>query len=239
MSRETSHCDLDELALAALGDTADLDADHLATCQTCQAEIASLRRVVRTARASQDTSITSPSPDVWTAVRRAMEADGSTLPDDGPSADTGAIVLPLRRRSAPWIAVAAGIGILLGAVAGVAWTQRTDPTPTVIAQATLQPLPGYASSGTARVEAVDQAQTVTVDLTGLPATDGYFEVWLLADDARSMISLGTVGPGERSTLPLPAGLSLDRFRIVDVSAEDIDGDPTHSAISVARGTLQA
>ncbi|MEY2964964.1 MAG: hypothetical protein RLZZ228_777, partial [Actinomycetota bacterium] len=66
-----------------------------------------------------------------------------------------------------------------------------------------------------------------------------FEVWLLAPDASSMIALGTLGPDERAVLPLPAGISLADYPVVDISAEPYDGDPTHSTDSVVRGTLPA
>ena len=52
-------------------------------------------------------------------------------------------------------------------------------------------------------------------------------------------SSGTLGPGEKAVLPLPAGVSLADYPVVDISAEPYDGDPTHSTDSVVRGTLPA
>ena len=38
-------------------------------------------------------------------------------------------------------------------------------------------------------------------------------------------------------LPLPPGADLNRYRLVDVSAEPHDGDAAHSGKSLLRGTL--
>lgn len=239
MSRDDRHCDPEEMALAALGESTDLDTRHLASCEICQAELASLRRVVRTARSADDALVSTPSAGVWAGIRHEMGGvESDTSDSSGEQPDAG-VVIPLRRRRAPWIALAAAVGVVLGGIAGAAIVQRSAPEPIVIAQAALAPLPGYAATGDARVESTGDGDTVSIDLSGLPATQGYYEVWLLTEDASAMVSLGAVGPGERSTLPLPPGIALDRFTVVDISAEEFDGDPTHSAISVARGTLNA
>ena len=89
------------------------------------------------------------------------------------------------------------------------------------------------------MESLDGGDVLAVDVRGLPTTDGYFEVWLLAPDASSMIAIGTLGVGDTGVFPLPPGVSLTDYPIVDVSDEAYDGDPTHSTDSVVRGTLPA
>ena len=76
-----------------------------------------------------------------------------------------------------------------------------------------------------------------VQTSGLPATDGFYEVWLLAPDSSSMISVGMLDASERGKFPLPAGIDLAAFPVVDISLERFDGDVTHSADSILRGTL--
>jgi hypothetical protein len=246
--RPMHHCDAEELALAALGERTDIDVDHLAACEECQAELASLRRIIRSIRASAGTAITQPHDSVWEGVRAAMAASNATSEAaagvsagaaENPShEDSGAVVVELPRRRGAWIALAAAVGLVLGGIAGGVIVQQAASTPpTIIAQTDLSPLDGFATTGTARVQSSADGESVDVDLTDLPETEGYFEVWLLTEDASAMVSLGAVGPGARTTVPLPPGIALDRFRVVDVSAEEFDGDPTHSAISVARGTL--
>ena len=59
----------------------------------------------------------------------------------------------------------------------------------------------------------------------------------LADpELHGMYAVGAVHTGT-TTLPLPAGLDVGSYPVVDVSVEPFDGDPAHSADSVARGRL--
>jgi hypothetical protein len=53
-----------------------------------------------------------------------------------------------------------------------------------------------------------------------------------------MFPLGAVEPGTQ-TVELPDGLDLAEYPLLDVSVEPLDGDPTHSGVSVARGDLDA
>ena len=51
-----------------------------------------------------------------------------------------------------------------------------------------------------------------------------------------MVSLGVLGH-QAGTFVLPTGLDLAQYPIVDISHEPYDGDPAHSAESIARGVL--
>ena len=44
------------------------------------------------------------------------------------------------------------------------------------------------------------------------------------------------GGGEVS-LEVPSGVDLTEYPVVDVSVEPLDGDPSHSGVSVVRGRL--
>ncbi len=224
------HCDPEEISLLALGETPSPDdAVHLLTCDECRHRWEDLCRIADTARELHDDELLAPPPHIWAAIAEEI-AEPSTV-----------TALPARsaRRLAPRIAVAAAVGVLLGGVVGVALTRPTTPATTVVASAALDPLEDYATSGAATVEVVDGTERLAVNVSDLPQTDGYFEVWLLAPDASSMIAVGTLGAGSSSSFPLPPGVSLADYPVVDISLEAYDGDPTHSAISVARGTLPA
>ena len=65
---------------------------------------------------------------------------------------------------------------------------------------------------------------------------GYQEVWLIAPDLTRLVSLGVM-TSESGTFPVPAGLDLAEYPIVDVSDEPVDGNPAHSSVSIVRGTL--
>ena len=61
-------------------------------------------------------------------------------------------------------------------------------------------------------------------------------MWLLEPGSQRMVALGVVDGGS-AVLPVPAGVDLAAYSVVDVSVEPDDGDPAHSAVSVARGDL--
>ena len=111
------------------------------------------------------------------------------------------------------------------------------PAPTVVARAALEPLPEKRAAGVAEVIDTTQGRSLSVDVTGLTATSGYYEVWLLDADATRLVSIGLLGSGQGSYV-LPADLDLGDFPVVDISLEPFDGDPAHSTDSVVRGRLQ-
>lgn len=225
-----AHCDQQTLTLIAIGEEPSAEeALHLVTCDDCRREWESLRSVADVARDLDDDEFMAPPAHVWAAIAEEIAAD---------TADQGNVVPMRAKRSvAPWLAVAAAVGLVLGGVGG-AMLMRSSPAD-IVASTSLEPLADYAATGNASIEVVDGTEVLAVDVSGLPTTDGYFEVWLLAPDASSMIALGTLGPDESAVLPLPAGISLADYPVVDISAEPYDGDPTHSTDSVVRGTLPA
>ncbi|KMM45032.1 anti-sigma factor [Cellulomonas sp. A375-1] len=153
-----------------------------------------------------------------------------------------AVVVPLTRRRRVawgWIAGAAAAGVVIGGV-GVGWVQsRDDRAQTVVATATLEPLPGWSAKGSATVQvARDGTRTLVVDVAEDTAPDGFREVWLLTPDVSGLVSVGTLA-GSSGRFDLPAGLDLDEFSVVDVSQEPFDGNPAHSGDSIVRGALTA
>jgi anti-sigma-K factor RskA len=131
--------------------------------------------------------------------------------------------------------------LVAGAVVGagaVAVIQRGDEGKPVTAVA-LDPLAGNDASGRAEVVVRDDgSRVVELKLDAPSLHDQYYEVWLIDRDVVGMVPLGIVLPGTQ-TLELPAGLDLGKYPLVDVSVEPLDGNPTHSGVSVARGELDA
>ena len=136
--------------------------------------------------------------------------------------------------------VAACLALGLGVTAGVLWERRSSaPAETLIANARLDALPDWPdASGKARIEqgAAGQRQVV-VDLDAPASADGFREVWLIAGDLSGLVSLGVL-EGAEGRFDIPAGLDLDKFSLVDVSEEHLDGDPAHSGDSIVRGALE-
>ena len=105
------------------------------------------------------------------------------------------------------------------------WPRRSSPRS-----------PAYSDTGSAVIDRLpDGRRELVVTSTGDDA-QGYREVWLLAPDATSMVSLGTM-EGTEAHFELPADLDLSRYPVVDVSDEPYDGDPAHSGDSILRGEL--
>jgi hypothetical protein len=227
-----SHCDPDALAVIALGEREDLDADlaHVSECSQCEAELASFTSIVATGRSvtAEDFPI-EPPPHVWSNIQRELSA----APVVDELAERRA-----RRPMAPWLAVAAASGLILGGL-GVAATFALgqESGPEVIAQAELEPLPGNAVVGTAAVKQTQSGAVLNVSIADLPPREGYYEVWLLKPDVSSMVSVGVLADDGSGTFPLPSTLNLQEFSVVDISREEFDGDATHSTDSVVRGSL--
>jgi len=232
------HVDPEVLALVSLGEAAGDDADrrHLVECAECAAEVSSLEAVVAIGRSvTEEDALVAPAPAVWERIR----AELAVVSLDPAASTPSATVIPLRRRRAPWLAAAAAAGLVVGGAGGTWWAgERTSPTaPAVVAEAALEPLPGWDASGTALVEKeADGARVLVVTLDGGAEAGDFREVWLIDRDVQRLVSLGVLeGSGGRFTVP--AGLDLTDFAIVDVSQEPFDGVPAHSGDSIVRGTL--
>ena len=72
-----------------------------------------------------------------------------------------------------------------------------------------------------------------------PDTKGFYEVWLLDEDAKRLVSIGLLdlSQGTTARFPIPDDIDLATYPVVDVSVEPADGNPAHSGDSVVRGTL--
>lgn len=256
------HCDPETLALAALGERiSPEDADHLATCAECTADVAELVQLVTLGReAPQELP---PVPEtVWHGIRQELgmgrdaPADPPPLParptaTDVPAEPAQVVRMeprearprPTRGRLVAVGAVAAAVGALLGGT--VVWAVIDRPgtgagDETVVAQAVLDPLsPTVATPGKAQVLETSDGLVVRVDARGLSPSAGFHEVWLLDADATKLVSLGALPSGSVGTFTVPPGVTLEDFPVVDISLEPYDGDPSHSHDSLMRGTLEA
>jgi Anti-sigma-K factor rskA len=240
------HCTPEQLALAALREPLPADdTAHLESCERCRAEVASLQRSVD-ALAIPEFATTGapvpPPPRVWDAIAAATgvsAAPAAEAPVAEPAPE--ATVLPFRSRRRPLLlaAAAAVAGAVIGAGA-VAVLDRTGDDGDAVTTVALDPLADNEASGSAEVVVrEDGSRIVQVDLDA-PALDddAYYEIWLIDPDVVGMVPLGIVSPGTQS-FEVPEGLDLDAFPIVDVSVEQLDGDPLHSGVSVCRGVIES
>ena len=269
------HSTPEQLALAALREPLpEADTAHLADCEHCRTEVASLQRAVDALAvpefAATGASV-APPMRVWESIAAATGATATPRPElvaagsppapplvgtpsfssvaprvDEPPAEerSRGTVLPFRARRRPLLLVAAaavaGAAIGAGAVAVLRDTtpeQDRPPIAAPVAAVDLDPLADADASGRASViERADGTRVLEVELQASDLGDRYYEVWLIDEAVEDMVPVGVARSG-MVTFELPNGLDLGRFPIVDVSVEPLDGDPTHSGVSVVRGVL--
>lgn len=259
------HVSADALAAQALGEPIGPEqARHVAGCAACEEQLAEFTAVVTRARGlapelrapqatpwhlwdgitaelADDTREAPPSPPGPRSVHAATGQPHVEATGRAPAADDGVADLPRARgrRRRTVIAGLAAAAITIAAVGVPVLLPRAGAPEQAppIASTSLTPLDDRADPAVATLTDEDGTLTLTVERLDLPAVDGYYELWLLDSEARGMVSLGPVtGPTE---VPLPSGLNLAAFPIIDVSVEPFDGDPTHSGDSVLRGELVA
>jgi hypothetical protein len=251
-----SHTDPVILALRALGETAGTahDAEHAETCARCRAELTRLTEVVRLARnEGPGERLQVPPPQVWDRIAAAAgagqappgaELNGASAPaarDAGkrPGRRAGR----LRGRLATGLAgLAAGLVIGIGGTAGIVQLTRA-PATRVVAQIELSPLPQFpqwqAAAGTAVMRATASQQLMAVTLHAPRPPAGFYEVWLLARNGVSMISLGDLNASHTGTFVVPPGTDLRNYSRIDISLQPFNGSTQHSATSVVRGSWPA
>ncbi|MGY1711922.1 anti-sigma factor [Geodermatophilus sp. SYSU D00758] len=287
------HCTPEQLALAALREPLpEGDAAHLAGCDRCRAEVASLQRGVDALAvpelAAPQGSV-APPPAVWAAIagatgvsvapRPELVAAGAAGPhaaaphvaaahaaahraaarDDAPPpagpgprpapappppgprspSSGGSVVRPSFSRLLLATAAALVVGIGVGAAAVVLGTADGDEG-LEVAAAALAPLDDRGATGEATVvEREDGSRVLELQLDAADVPDGYYEVWLLDEAVSRLVPVGVVQGGDEASLTLPAGIDIGEYPVVDVSVEPLDGDPSHSGDSVARGVLES
>ena len=246
------HCDPEDLALLALGETPDgVDAaSHVEHCELCQAEVRELSRVVTIGRSvGIDDQLVAPPASVWAGIKAELAKDAPEIAGESAAAPASNVIpMPARKRRS-WLptAVAAVMCLVLGGVVGGVIVKSneggTPGSPVVVASAALEPVPGGPdpqTTGVAKLELVDGEYVLRGDASGLRTPDGFYEVWMMDPENAGLIAVGSFNANQASaTFPVPAGLPITSFNSVDISDEPFDGDPGHSKVSVLRGTLTA
>jgi anti-sigma-K factor RskA len=186
-------------------------------------ELGELRDLAGRLRLEQ-TTWDQPPDDLWDRIAAEVGP---------PPAEVAPIEPARRRRRAPlWLLGAAAAAVV--AVVGVAVVVDRTDEPAVVASTSLERL-GPQGSGDAELLDEDGDLVLHVDTAGLDPGDGFLEVWVIDPEVTKLVSLGPSRPD--GNYDLPPGLDPERFPVVDVSVEPLDGDPAHSGDSALRGTL--
>lgn len=235
-----SHAEHDQLAALALdpADAPDAVREHAEACPECAAVVAAYTGTRR--RAGAGTLVAPPA-----RVRDRVLADVRLSP---PPAHPAPEVVHERRGVPVWLtAVAAALALVAGIGLGRIGTDD-PPTPeatslpsvdtsTVVASTSLTALDSDASRGEASAVRSDDSVTLRVRASDLGDEDGFHEVWLINVDGERMVGVGILADGDEGEFLVPRHLIDEGYRIVDISVEPDDGDPTHSGVSLARGEL--
>ncbi|MET2012385.1 anti-sigma factor [Microbacterium chocolatum] len=240
-----SHLDPDRVAALAFGeDPAAEERAHLVGCDECALELAELEHTIAIGRSTMSLGdLESPPERVWgnilDEVRRVGSAPVKTIPDSSTDgAPVAANTTPPRRRAFRLLFALAASTALVLAVVGV-WSLVRPVQVVELASATLNAFPEHpGAAGSAVVtESPDGETRVRVELDASVPDSGYREVWLITADASSIVSLGVL-EGRDGEFPVPTGINIDEYVLVDISQEADDDDPAHSGDSIVRGELE-
>jgi hypothetical protein len=231
-----AHAEPQELAALAI-DPDDVEPDiraHVASCDECGSRVAMLTGA---RNAAGEAALVPAPPGVRDRV--LVEALGGEVAPLRRSTDVRGSQRARRVAVPLWAAgLAAGVALVAGLGLGqVLVGDDTGSDETVIASTNLTTVEGTAARGVARLLESGSTLTLHVEARDLGDERALREVWLLNVDGTRMVSVGLLPVGEESDFGVPARLFEEGYRIVDISVEPDDGDPTHSGVSVARGEL--
>lgn len=250
-----AHADIDDLAALVL-EPGDVPADvqqHVHACPTCAQTLEALATTRRAAGA--DALVAPPSGLRTRVMAEALGRPAGVVADtpaavapDAPAGTGEPVPLASRRRGGVplWLASVAAVTALVAGLGvgrlsvGTPEAAPVEPEPSgaVLAATSLTALDSDAPRGNAEALGhTDDVVTVSVEAMSLGDEPGFHEVWLINVDGKRMVALGILARGDDGTFDVPRRLIDEGYRIVDISVEPDDGDPTHSGVSLARGEL--
>lgn len=238
----------EQLALAALREPLPADdAAHLAACDRCRSEVASLQRGVDALAIPEFASIGAsvpPPPSVWAGIAAATGVSVTVGDEAAETATPPVVVAPspgpadnvrqLRPRRTRVLLAAAAVTVVAAGAGAIALNRDED---VVLASTPLAPLEAGNVSGTAEIVEEDGVRVLRIELDAPAADDAIYEAWLADEQAVGMIGMGSVRPGT-TDLPVPDTIDLGDWPTVEISVEPVDGDPGHSGVSLVRGALE-
>ncbi|MGN6611680.1 MAG: anti-sigma factor domain-containing protein [Angustibacter sp.] len=161
-------------------------------------------------------------------------------------AELPALELPRRSLRRPrWVAAAVAAVVVLGAGVGtvVGWrglSSSPSRPPAAVRSVVLQPVSAATASG--EVTMADEAAPASVSRTRMqittsglaPAGPGrFYYAWLFDPQTNKMLPLGLVSAGSANQFEVSDEI-VARYHAIDISLQDDNGDPRHSATSVLR-----
>jgi len=183
----------------------------------------------------EDQVLHDPPADLWGRISVAVDAERPTAP-----------VVTLDSRRSPWVkvvSIAAAVVVVAGVGAVILGNRDAQPSPQVVASATLGRLEATQGEGSATLVRKGSAlhlELTTTDMATPPAGADY-ELWLIDSKVTNPRSLGElkgkVTGHNTIDVVVPPNIDPKQYPVVDISVEPTDGNHKHSGHSVMRGTL--
>jgi len=204
---------------------------HLRECSDCRAELVTVAEAHGTILAASRTLRPLAAGIPAVATQLAAQERGADTYGATPSASDLPPLRTHRTGGRRRLALASAAGLLVAAVTtGIVVVTSSDQD-----RATRQPA---VQAQTAELAPLGRTGTgqVTIRITGVkPAGPGrFYYAWLLDPSTNKMLALGVVGPDGKADFEVDTSI-VKTYHAVDVSLEDDNGDPAHSATSVLRG----
>lgn len=135
---------------------------------------------------------------------------------------------------------AGGVGV--GVLSGGEDDAPVDALGPSVQQANLAPVAEFDPQATGRADVKHDGKLIRLKLSGLKpnSSDDFYEAWLM-DPKNGLVAIGTFTVDDRgeAKLDLPVPVGTDRYPVVDISLQPVDGKPAHSGVSVLRGKLES
>ncbi|MEI7992004.1 MAG: anti-sigma factor [Actinomycetota bacterium] len=172
---------------------------------------------------------------LWSRIEAGLRSAVSEQAADAPRAK----VIPLRRQRR--VVAVVGVSVLAACAAlAIPLALNGRETAKLLAAAPLSNA-GLAAfdttpEGSARLVESRGQTYLEISVRNVPERAGeHLELWMIDTSVQGMVSLGPYTGSHRYAVP--DGISAEAFPVVDLSLEPGDGVPTHSGVSVVRGTL--
>ncbi|WP_326950123.1 anti-sigma factor [Amycolatopsis sp. NBC_01307] len=232
-----SHPDPDRLVLLALDEERPGPADtaHLDHCADCREELAALREVAGLGRETKtETSLPPVREAVWEriAAETGQATDGGQVRPGGEPVGTRGLSRGVR------YAIIAAAAAAVGAAGTLIAVGTGGADARIVAETRLNPQQSAPAGAAGKVQLIDTGAgslRLKVELTGMPAPAGLYEIWLY-DGGKTMIPLG-VTAGSEADVAVPPNIALSGYPVVDVSVQQL-GQQEHG-VSMLQGTFGA
>ncbi len=211
-------------------------AEHLAVCQTCQAELARLQLV------ADDLPLalaqTAPPPRVKDSLMASIHSRGSTTAAS-PKLSTWQKLVGFFRMPLPAVGLALILLLALGNIfllrqlnlAG----QQSNTSMRIIALVNTKDAPN--ALGTMIIDQQGDYGTLVVDKLAALDSNQQYQIWLLKDGQRVSGGLFSVNPDGYASLEIMAPLPLAQYDSLGITVEPAGGSPAPTGAKVLGGAI--